>query len=69
MRGGKRNGAGRKAKEGARVSITFRLPLDALELLNREAERTGESRTKILAELIRDKFVDTEKMTTFDTTT
>lgn len=55
MRGGKRNGAGRKAKEGERVSITFRLPKDAAEILERRAEETGQRRTTILTELIREK--------------
>lgn len=54
-RGGKRQGAGRKAKEGERVSITFRFPKDAAEILERRAEERGQSRTAILTELIREK--------------
>lgn len=53
-RGGKRPGAGRKSTDGARVSITFRLPVDALAILEQKAQEQGVSRTSVLTALLRE---------------
>ena len=55
MRGGFRPGAGRKPLEGERKSLTLRLPLDCIEILNERSKQEGVSRTEIVARLLRDR--------------
>lgn len=54
-RGGRRPGAGRKALEGERRTITLRLPLDAYAILEALAEEGGENKTQVCARLLREK--------------
>lgn len=53
-RGGYRKGSGRKATEGERQTLTFRLPLDCIAILNHLAEQREQSRTDIVIRLLRD---------------
>lgn len=54
MRGGKRPGAGRPRTEGERKSLSFRLPLDCIEILDKKAEECQRSRTDFLIKLLRE---------------
>ena len=53
-RGGYRQGSGRKAREGERRTLTLRLPLDCLAILDRKAGQAGQTRTDIVIRLLRD---------------
>lgn len=51
--GGRRKGAGRPRTEQARVSFRCELPKDAADILKRQADKRGQTRTAFLAELLR----------------
>lgn len=53
-RGGYRQGSGRKAREGVRRTLTLRLPLDCIEILNERSRQEGVPRTDIVIRLLRD---------------
>lgn len=55
MRGGYRPGAGRKALEGERKSLTLRLPLDCIAILNERSKQEGVSRAEIVVRLLRER--------------
>lgn len=50
--GGLREGAGRKAHEGARVKISTRVPAWLVDLVKSEAERRQLSTSQMITELI-----------------
>lgn len=54
-RGGSRSGAGRPPVGGARkIQITIGLPPEVLELVDRYAEKTSQSRSQAIGELLAD---------------
>lgn len=50
--GGPREGAGRKATDGARVKISVRVPAWLVDLIKTEAERRQLSTSQLITELL-----------------
>lgn len=50
--GGSREGAGRKATDGARVKISVRVPTWLVDLIKTEAERRQLSTSQLITELL-----------------